>query len=100
MACPPPDRRLSWPAGRFCRAYGSVWSSGVLGPLEVYDASGVVAIGSRLQRRLLVALLVEAGTVVSADRLVDILSGPASLRPTNVKPCGLAWPGSDTRWPT
>ena len=50
---------------RFCMGFG------VLGPLEVYGASGVVAIGSRLQRRLLVALLVEAGTVVSADRLVD-----------------------------
>ena len=44
---------------------------------------GVVRIGSRLQRRLLAVLLVNARTVVSADRLVDILWGgqpPADAR--------------------
>lgn len=39
------------------------------------SGQGIVRIGSGLQRRLLAALLVNARSVVSADRLVDILWG-------------------------
>ena len=49
----------------------------------MHSEHGVVRIGSRLQRRLLAVLLVHARTVVSADRLVDILWGsqpPANAR--------------------
>ncbi len=45
----------------------------VLGPLGVEYDGRPVPIGSPLQRRLLAILLVHAGTVVSADRLVDLL---------------------------
>lgn len=48
---------------------------GVLGPLVVESAGRVSAIGSRQQRRLLTALLVHSGTVVSTDRLIDMLWG-------------------------
>jgi predicted ATPase/DNA-binding SARP family transcriptional activator len=55
----------------------------LLGPLEVHGDDGVVRIGSRVQRRLLAVLLVEARSVVSADRLVDLVWGsrpPADAR--------------------
>jgi predicted ATPase/DNA-binding SARP family transcriptional activator len=45
----------------------------VLGPLGVEYDGRVAHVGSPLQRRLLAVLLVHAGTVVSADRLVDVL---------------------------
>ena len=45
----------------------------VLGPLGVEYDGRAVPIGSPMQRRLLAVLLVHAGTVVSADRLVDVL---------------------------
>src|SRR3954467_3194959 len=48
---------------------------GVLGPLIVRRADRDATIGSRQQRRLLTALLVSAGTVVSTDRLADGLWG-------------------------
>ena len=47
----------------------------ILGPLGVEYDGGSVPIGSPLQRRLLAVLLVHARTVVSADRLVDVLWG-------------------------
>jgi predicted ATPase/DNA-binding SARP family transcriptional activator len=47
----------------------------VLGPLGVEYDGHAVPIGSPLQRRLLAVLLVHARTVVSADRLVDVLWG-------------------------
>ena len=47
----------------------------LLGALEVADGDELIRIASPLQRRLLAALLVEARTVVSADRLVDLLWG-------------------------
>ena len=56
---------------------------GFLGPLEVHGEDGAITIGSRLQRRLLAVLLVHAGSVVPADRLVDLLWGdrpPADAR--------------------
>jgi predicted ATPase/DNA-binding SARP family transcriptional activator len=49
----------------------------VLGPLEVFGADGPIAIGGAKQRALLAVLLVHANSVVSADRLVDVLWGDA-----------------------
>ncbi len=45
----------------------------ILGPLDVLAEQDVVEIKGRMQRRLLAVLLVHARTVVSADRLIDIL---------------------------
>jgi DNA-binding SARP family transcriptional activator len=53
----------------------------VLGPLEVQDGVGELALGRGKQRALLAVLLVHAGEVVPADRLIDALWGespPAS----------------------
>jgi predicted ATPase/DNA-binding SARP family transcriptional activator len=52
----------------------------VLGPVEVRVADRPVVIGSPMQRRLLAALIVRVGEVVSADRLIDILWGGAPPR--------------------
>jgi len=49
----------------------------VLGPLEVLDQGSPISLGSAKQRLLLAALLVHANTVVSVDRLADILWGDA-----------------------
>jgi predicted ATPase/DNA-binding SARP family transcriptional activator len=49
----------------------------VLGPLEVLGANGPVGIGGARQRALLAVLLVHANSVVSADRLADVLWGDA-----------------------
>ncbi len=43
----------------------------VLGPLEVVDADGPVALGPPKQRRLLAALIARLGEPVSVDALVD-----------------------------
>ncbi|HEX8627855.1 MAG TPA: winged helix-turn-helix domain-containing protein, partial [Catenuloplanes sp.] len=53
---------------------------GVLGPLIVGSAGRTMTIGSRQQRRLLTALLVHSGTVVSVDRLTDVLWGDEAPR--------------------
>jgi YVTN family beta-propeller protein len=53
----------------------------VLGPLEVRDGDGELALGRGKQRALLAVLLIHAGDVVPADRLIDALWGqspPAS----------------------
>src|SRR5215207_1482207 len=50
---------------------------GILGPLEVRDGSGLVRVPGVKERALLVDLLVHAGQVVSADRLVEDLWGDA-----------------------
>src|SRR5919198_1443144 len=47
----------------------------VLGPLEVRDGKGELALGRGKQRTLLAVLLVHAGGPVSADRLIDALWG-------------------------
>jgi DNA-binding SARP family transcriptional activator len=47
----------------------------ILGPLEVADETGPVALGGPKQRALLGLLLVRAGEVVSTDHLVDQLWG-------------------------
>jgi DNA-binding SARP family transcriptional activator len=55
----------------------------ILGPLEVADNGREIALRRRKQRALLVALLLDAGHPVSADRLIDGLWGeqaPATAR--------------------
>src|SRR5437868_7923605 len=47
----------------------------ILGPLEVEGAGRAVAPGARRERALLAALILGAGEVVSADRLVTALWG-------------------------
>ncbi|MEU5262173.1 BTAD domain-containing putative transcriptional regulator [Amycolatopsis sp. NPDC021455] len=76
----------------------------ILGPLEVSDDGGRIALGGPQQRALLAVLLLNAGTVVSADRLVECLWGrqpPAAAR-SLLQGCvsGLRralWPGSGRR---
>ncbi|WP_328475066.1 tetratricopeptide repeat protein [Actinoplanes sp. NBC_00393] len=48
---------------------------GILGPLELWQGDDPVPVGGPQQRALLAALLVDAGRVVSTDRLVDHLWG-------------------------
>ena len=43
----------------------------VLGPVELRDNGTQVPVGGPRQRRLLAALVVNAGKVVSVDRLID-----------------------------
>jgi DNA-binding SARP family transcriptional activator len=47
----------------------------ILGPLEVSDEMGPIALGGQRQRALLAVLIVEAGRVVPTERLVDLLWG-------------------------
>jgi DNA-binding SARP family transcriptional activator len=47
----------------------------ILGPLEVADETGPVALGGQKQRALLGLLLIRAGEVVSTDLLIDQLWG-------------------------
>jgi DNA-binding SARP family transcriptional activator/class 3 adenylate cyclase/tetratricopeptide (TPR) repeat protein len=47
----------------------------ILGPLEVERPGGVISIGARKQRAVLALLLINAGRVVSLDRLVDDVWG-------------------------
>ena len=50
----------------------------ILGPLEVSDGDRPVVVGGEKQRALLAVLLLHAGEVVSADRLIDDLWGERS----------------------
>ena len=47
----------------------------ILGPFEVHDGNGPRALGGTRQRSVLALLLVHAGEVMSADRLIDALWG-------------------------
>ncbi len=47
----------------------------ILGPLEVVDEGRPIALGGQKQRALLALLLLDAGRVVSVDRIVDALWG-------------------------
>ncbi|HEY4977187.1 MAG TPA: BTAD domain-containing putative transcriptional regulator [Gaiellaceae bacterium] len=47
----------------------------VLGPLEILDEGEPIAIGGRKQRMVLAMLLLEAGRVVSSERLIDAIWG-------------------------
>jgi DNA-binding SARP family transcriptional activator len=48
---------------------------GILGPLEVWQGGNPVPVGGPQRRALLAVLLVNAGAVVSSDRLIDHLWG-------------------------
>ena len=48
----------------------------LLGPLSVHDDEGPVDVAGKLRRTLLAALLLDAGTPVSAGRLAALLWGP------------------------
>jgi DNA-binding SARP family transcriptional activator len=50
----------------------------ILGPVEVWDEGRQLSLGGSKQRALLVALLLRANEVVSADRLIDDLWGDDS----------------------
>jgi DNA-binding SARP family transcriptional activator len=52
----------------------------ILGPLEVSDETGHVALGGPKQRGLLAILVLEAGRVVPTDRLIDLLWGEEAPR--------------------
>ena len=47
----------------------------ILGPFEVSNETGPVALGGPKQRGLLAILVLEAGRVVPTDRLIDLLWG-------------------------
>ena len=47
----------------------------ILGPLEVSDETGPIALGGQRQRALLAVLALSPGRVVATDRLVDLLWG-------------------------
>src|SRR5947207_2833742 len=47
----------------------------ILGPLEVSDETGPLLLGGLKQRAVLALLLLDAGRVVSTDRLIDALWG-------------------------
>src|SRR5215216_933992 len=59
----------------------------VLGPLEVLEDGEPLALGGQKQRALLAVLLIEAGRVVSVDRIVDALWGehPPRTAPTSLQ---------------
>ena len=51
---------------------------GILGTLEAHEGGRAVEVGGRKVRMLLAALVVQAGRVVSKDRLIDALWGPVA----------------------
>lgn len=57
----------------------------ILGPLEVRADGTTVDVGSRRHREVLAALLVDAGSVVSVDTLVDRVWGPDGASPSSVQ---------------
>jgi DNA-binding SARP family transcriptional activator len=70
---------------------------GILGPLEVRDGSGLVRVPGVKERALLVDLLVHAGQVVSADRLVEDLWGDARRGTGRIR-CRVGCRGCGGRW--
>jgi predicted ATPase/DNA-binding SARP family transcriptional activator len=68
-----PDVALSVPCGKAEMEFG------ILGPLEVRNGSVPVRVPGAKERALLADLVVNAGRVVSADRLVDDLWGSERL---------------------
>jgi DNA-binding SARP family transcriptional activator len=59
----------------------------ILGPLEVLEDGRPIALGGQKQRALLALLLLDAGRVVSIDRIVDALWGerPPKTAPTSLQ---------------
>ncbi len=74
---------------------------GVLGSIEVRRGADVVQIGSRNERKLLTALLVDVNSVVSTSRLIDVLSAdnPPALTATPSRPISPADAGDSGRPP-
>jgi hypothetical protein len=66
----------------------------ILGPLEVLDGAAPVAVSGAKERALLADLLVHAGQVVAADRLIEDLWGE---RPPGRAECGRC-AGRSGRW--
>ena len=64
-----PDVALWVPCGKAEMEFG------ILGPLEVRDGAALVRVPGAKERALLADLVVNAGRVVSADRLVEDLWG-------------------------
>jgi DNA-binding SARP family transcriptional activator len=58
----------------------------LLGPLSVHDDFGPIPVAGRLRRTLLAALLLEAGTPVSTDRLADLLWGTEAVDAASMTP--------------
>ena len=85
---------LSWKpliASRPNRAFGVKMEFRILGPVEVWDGGRRLDVGGPKPRAVLAALLLHAGRMVSADRLIDELWGetpPATAR--NVLQCHVA----------
>src|SRR5262249_45695332 len=76
-----PDR-VVLPGGKVTAAQRSCGQEGrvefrLLGPVEVRDGDATVPIGGSKPRALLAALLLDLGTVVPAQRLVDVVWGEA-----------------------
>lgn len=59
----------------------------ILGPLEVLERGRTVPLGGQKQRALLALLLLDAGRVVSIDRIIDALWGerPPKTAPTSLQ---------------
>ncbi len=62
--------------GPHVRPVDGVVRFGVLGPLEVRRGEARIELGAPKQRQVLGVLLVNAGAVVSTDRLIDDIWGP------------------------
>ncbi|HWG23837.1 AfsR/SARP family transcriptional regulator [Actinospica sp.] len=58
----------------------------LLGPLSAHGESGPIPVAGRLRRTLLAALLLEAGTPVSTDRLAELLWGTEALDASSMTP--------------
>jgi hypothetical protein len=73
----PLDRVAVRPSGRtaILRSMNPAVQVRILGPLEVHRAGQPCAISSPLQRRLLTALTIAAGTTLAAEQLIDQLWG-------------------------
>src|SRR4029453_559744 len=59
----------------------------ILGPTEVWDDGTQLQLGGPKQRAVLAVLLLDAGRVVSTDRLIDLLWGeqPPPTAPTSLQ---------------
>ncbi|HET9173472.1 MAG TPA: BTAD domain-containing putative transcriptional regulator [Actinospica sp.] len=58
----------------------------LLGPLSVRGDAGPIPVAGRLRRALLAALLLEAGTPVSTDRLAELLWGTEAVDSSSMTP--------------
>ena len=74
---------------------------GILGPLEVVDGDGQRCDPSAgRQRRMLLALLVNADDTLSVDQLVDNVWSEGEELPNNPSPPpGPSWSDGTPRWP-